>query len=35
MGDQHIGRFPMGSVNMVFIYEEFEGEWLLTYAESQ
>ena len=32
---RHIGRFPMGSVNMVFIYEEFEGEWLLTYAESQ
>ena len=32
---RHTGRFPMGSVNMVFIYEEFEGDWLLTYAESE
>lgn len=24
-----------GSVKMVFIYEEFEGEWLLTYAETE
>ena len=30
---EHSGRFPMGSVHMVFIYEEFDGEWLLTYAE--
>ncbi len=32
---RHIGRFPLGSVNMVFIYEEIEGDWLLTYAEDQ
>ena len=32
---KHIGRFTMGSVNMVFIYEEFEGDWLLTYAEDE
>ena len=28
---KHTGRF----VNMVFIYEEFGGDWLLTYAEDQ
>lgn len=32
---RHSGSFPLGSVNMVFIYEEFNGEWLLTYAEDQ
>ena len=32
---KHIGRFTMGSVNMVFIYEQFEGDWLLTYAEDE
>ena len=32
---RHTGRFPLGSVKMVFIWEEFEGEWLLTYAESE
>ena len=32
---RHIGRFPLGSVDMVFIYETFEGDWLLTYAESR
>lgn len=32
---RHIARFPLGSLDMVFIYEEFEGDWLLTYAESQ
>lgn len=32
---RHVGSFPLGSVNMVFIYEEFNGEWLLTYAEDQ
>lgn len=32
---RHKGSFPLGSLNMVFIYEEFDGEWLLTYAESQ
>lgn len=26
-------RFSGGSVKMVFIYEEFDGEWLFTYAE--
>ena len=26
-------RFAGGSVKMVFIYEEFDGEWLFTYAE--
>lgn len=30
---RHTGHFPLGSVKMVFIWEEFEGEWLLTYAE--
>ena len=28
-------RFQGGSVKMVFIYEEFDGEWLFTYAEAQ
>ena len=28
-------RFAGGSVKMVFIYEEFDGEWLFTYAENQ
>ena len=32
---RHTGRFPLGSVSMVFIYEEFGGDWLLTYAEDQ
>lgn len=32
---KHTGRFPLGSVNMVFIYEEFGGQWLLTYAEDE
>lgn len=32
---EHIGRFSGGSVHMVFIYEQFDGEWLLTYAEDQ
>ena len=27
--------FPGGSVKMVFIYEEFDGEWLFTYAKNQ
>lgn len=30
---KHTARFPGGLVNMVFIYEEFEGEWLLTFAK--
>lgn len=30
---EHSGRFSGGSVHMVFIYEQFDGEWLLTYAE--
>ena len=28
-------RWSGGSVKMVFIYEEFGGEWLLTYAETE
>lgn len=28
-------RFSFGSVKMIFIYEEFDGDWLLTYAEGQ
>ncbi len=31
---KHKARFSGGSVNMKFIYEEFDGEWLLTYAET-
>lgn len=27
--------FSGGSVKMIFIYEEFDGDWLLTYAEAQ
>ena len=27
--------FAVGSVKMLFIYEEFDGDWLLTYAEAQ
>lgn len=29
----HTARFSGGSVDMRFIYERFDGEWLLTYAE--
>ena len=32
---EHTGRFSGGSVHMVFIYEQFDGEWLLTYAEDR
>ena len=32
---RHKGSFPLGSVNMVFIYEEFDGHWLLTHAEDE
>lgn len=32
---RHLASFTLGSLNMVFIYEEFDGEWLLTYAEDQ
>ena len=28
-------RFQGGLVNMVFIYEEFNGDWLLTYAKPE
>ena len=28
-------HFGQGSINMVFIYEEFAGDWLLTYAEDE
>ena len=30
---KHTSRFPGGLVNMVFVNEEFEGEWLLTFAK--
>ena len=30
---KHTARFGGGSVKMKFIYEQFDGEWLLTYAE--
>ena len=29
----HRGYFLGGSVDVVFIFEEFDGEWLLTLAE--
>ena len=32
---QHTAVFSGGSVDMVFIYEQFEGDWPLTYTESQ
>ncbi len=32
---RHSASFSFGSVKMVFIYEQFDGEWLLTYAEAQ
>ncbi|MDE2901289.1 MAG: hypothetical protein OXN15_09780 [Chloroflexota bacterium] len=32
---RHTASFPLGSLKMVFIYEDFDGEWLLTYAEDQ
>ena len=31
----HKASFTLGSLTMLFIYEEFDGEWLLTYAEDQ
>ena len=30
---RHKASFPGGSVNLVFIYEQFDGEWLLTHLE--
>ena len=32
---RHTGSFPFGSVKMIFIWEEFDGVWLLTYAEPE
>ncbi|MCE2528225.1 MAG: hypothetical protein J4G00_11965 [Actinomycetia bacterium] len=32
---KHTARFQGGLVNMVFIYEEFDGTWLLTFAKPQ
>ena len=32
---KHTARFTGGLVNMVFIYEEFGGDWLLTYAKPE
>lgn len=32
---RHTARFQGGLVNMVFIYEEFDGTWLLTFAKPQ
>lgn len=32
---RHDASFPFGSVKMIFIWEEFDGEWLLTYAEPE
>lgn len=32
---RHTGHFPLGTIAMIFIWEEFDGEWLLTYAEDQ
>ena len=32
---KHTARFSGGAVSMVFIYEQFGEDWLLTYAESQ
>lgn len=32
---RHAATFSFGSLNMVFIYEDFGGEWLLTYAEAE
>ena len=32
---RHTGSFPMGSVDMVFIYEKIGADWLLTYAQDQ
>jgi hypothetical protein len=32
---RHTGKFSLGSVKMIFIWEQFDGEWLLTYAEAQ
>ena len=31
---EHRGHYLGGSVDIVFIFEEFGGEWLLTYDES-
>ena len=30
---KHRARYPGGSVTMVFIFEQFDGEWLFTHAE--
>ncbi len=32
---KHTARFQGGLVNMVFIYEEFDGDWRLTYAKPE
>ena len=31
---KHTARFDGGLVNMVFVYEQFGEDWLLTYAEA-
>ena len=32
---RHTARYPGGEVKMVFVYEEFVGEWLLTYLKPE
>ena len=32
---KHTARFDGGEVRMVFIYEQFDGDWLLTYAKPE
>ena len=32
---KHEASFPGGSVNMVFVYEQFREDWLLTYAKPE
>lgn len=32
---KHTARFQGGAVNMVFIYEEFDGDWRLTHAKPE
>ena len=32
---KHAVSFSGGSLNMRFVYERFDGEWLLTYAETE
>ena len=32
---RHLGSFGVGTVNMVFVYEEVDGEWMIIFDEGE